>query len=222
MLTETRKTIIKHAQRKCPSGMTSMETLPLQRERHELTARAECLQLWRILVMRREKGGSSKETMGSSGCKTFFCSLSYPKHKPALKSGTRDGSFWNISFFLGLVFIPDIFKMCFNLEKDKTETLQESKWSLKPRALHINNVVSWGGEGEKKTQTQNKTPKPWTFSYFQAESRGHHMLYLSMNILYRLLELISPGILALIVWKSKCATIADSGCRGGSRNVLMI
>lgn len=189
--------------------------LPLLADGYEHlgTARVECVKPGSILVMRREKGGWSKQTMSSSDCKTFFCSLlPSPKHKPALKSDAGDGSFLNISFFLWLAFIPDIFKMCFNLEKDKTEALQESKWSLKPRALYINNVVSLEKKrkkkGKKPTSSKQK-PKAWPFSYFQVKSRGQHTVYLSIYIPYRQLQRIFPEIFPLLIWKSKCAIIAD-------------
>lgn len=119
--------------------------------------------------------------------------------------------------------------MCFNLEKDKTEALQESKWSLKPRALYINNVVSLEKKrkkkGKKPTSSKQK-PKAWPFSYFQVKSRGQHTVVLYMDI-YSIYPYISRidnynGFFQkYFLCLSERANV-QSLQTGGSRNVLML
>lgn len=131
----------------------------------------------RTMKQHRYKEGKRRKVWANNG---FLWLLNIPlltvlpslKHKPPLKFDTREWEFFTYFFFLQLAFIPDIFKMCFNLEKDKTETLQESKWSLKPRALHINNVVS---SGKKNSNHEH-------FHIFKVELREHHKQYSSIYI----------------------------------------
>lgn len=199
---ETRQTIIK-----------PRENAWVGPEWHKLlsTGRVKCVQPWSILVMRREKRGRSQQTMGSSDCRN----IPLLTVLPALKWDTRDGAFFNISFFLWWAFIPDIFKMCFNLEKDKTEILQESKWSLKPRALHINNVVSL----KKTTQKPNSKAQTMNVFIFQVEYEDTiHCIYPCIVCVQYYSWCLKKYYLSLF----ERANVQSLQTIGGSRNVLKL
>lgn len=105
--------------------------------------------------------------------------------------------------------------MCFNLEKDKTEILQESKWSLKPRALHINNVVSL----KKITQKPNSKAQTMNVFIFQVEYEDIiHYIYPCIAYRQNYSWFLKKYYLSLF----ERANVQSLQTIGGSRNVFML